>query len=294
MAETLKPESRTRELDFCKYTWNNFELYYKKRDLRNGQVELLYTVLNSGHSLIGTMVINMDTKTGKITIIDGQHRYRAIEKYLGNHPDAHIKVHAEYYENLSKEEQYEIYLKHATVIPQTLVDALTMGEDWINVANRLVNDFPVRVTHGKSKDAWSSKQLINAYLFRDKGPEGSNALRRNKFINMAKAVPDEDIKRLAGFCTMHQEIFGDPGHNNMFCKFANLNSLMKIWFYNIDKCGHDPKFLKGRVKKLVGDPKLVNASRATDRDLLKEIYDHMLRKMNRGLSKNKIEAIPEV
>jgi len=292
MVETLKPESRTRELDICKYTWNNFELYYKKRNLRKNKVDELYTVLNSGESFIGSMTVNMDTKTGRITIIDGQHRYRAIEKYLGNHPDAHIKVHAEYYEDLSKEEQYAIYLKVANQTPQTMVDAVTMGEDWIAIAKRMVNDFPVRVTHGMTKDAWNSTHLINAYLLRNKAPENSAAIRKKNFIPMAKAVPDEDTKRLAEFCTMHQDVFGDPGSGNDFCKYSVLNSLMKIWFYNIDKCGYDPKFLKGRIRKLVGDPKLINASHSTDRDLLKEIYDYILRKINRGLSKNKIEAIP--
>jgi hypothetical protein len=174
----------------------------------------------------------------------------------------------------------------------TAADRLTIEEGTIPIAKKMREDFPVRVTHGRSKNSWNMANLLKAYLNREKAPENTRPFDTETFIRLASRLTDKDAERIADFCTMHHEVFGRPGIHNTFCSLLSIHVLMKIYFYNMDRFGLDKKFLKGRIAKLAGDPRFMNSTRAPYRDNIRGLYDHAMRKMNHGLSKNKIEAIP--
>ena len=171
----IKQEGKQTLLHWNKHTLRTFSVHPNARDLRPTQVESLLVLLNSGNHWEAPIVVNLNTRTGDYTIIDGQHRFESANQFLAKHPNADISVPTIQYTDLTIEEMNEVFRKiSGKGVKQNTSDRIKMEISELPIAAKILNHFPVKVTLSKSTpEGWSLPRLLRSYFERFKAPMDS-------------------------------------------------------------------------------------------------------------------------
>lgn len=247
-----------------------------------------------GNAFEDPIIINLNTKTDEITIIDGQHRFLAIQGYLSRYPNAQVSLHATQYTDLTLTQMNEVYKIHSDQRKQNIADRLKMERDENKVIDLLLgpSNFPVPISVSSRTDAWNLPRLLRAYFNRYYPPERMTRTSIDSFMYAVKLLDMNDFNRLAEFCDMHKKIFGKPSSSNVMCGSGSTGVLVKIYFYNVDKIGIETSVLEARFKNLIGESTFIQEGKSMDSLVMRRLYDFAIAKMNIKDRNKTIQPIP--
>lgn len=207
-----------------------FELLLNRRKIRPQTVDGILHNLNSGKHFDSPFVVHK--KNGRFQLIDGNHRYEAIAKFLDQHPKNRIEVTLNIYEGLTEQQLKDLYTAWNLGKKQSTNDVVKQYKDDISIFAMLERDFPCSITVYGGSNAVSFFKLVGAYLA-SQAPtfQGGFIGTPWDFVRKAQALVKQDVNNMKVFMKEFIEIFG-PIKNNRFLRTTPFVALMRIWMDN--------------------------------------------------------------
>lgn len=235
----------------------DFELMSNRRDLRAGKVRQLVKLLKEGGHFESTFVVNL--RDGKYRLIDGNHRFESISKFLAEYPSRRVKVALNVYEDLSEEEELEKYTAWNLGAKQTTNDFIKLHWDEVPQFAKMQTSagFPISIRHAWSGQKMEAKLLLNAYFVKGyagdyPGPSMGNG---QSFIAKSKLLTRDDLLILRQLMVDYLAVFGAPDSKSNYYRPAVFQPLVDIWLRNYEQVPSND--LQKRFRRVVGHHKLV-------------------------------------
>lgn len=211
----------------------------KLRPLRNNQVRNLTVQLKKYNYFFEPIFLNLNTKTGKYYVIDGQHRINTVIKVLSENPNLKIRVKQLIVKDKTAKEQDEIYDDIAHSAPQSISDFLITELARSDVTNFIDNTMPnelgIATNTGKTPKNTLSlnfQRLVKAF-YRAKKNLDLRPIKTPELIRDANAWNGAEIesltKKLLLFKRLHLgkiQPYNDP--------YYRTESYMQVFFHLYD------------------------------------------------------------
>jgi len=262
---------------------SKFTLLANKRDIRTSVVNKLLKVLESEEHFETPLVSNR--VSGKDRLLDGNHRYLAMEKYFERHPQRKVEVWLFNYNNLTAEEEKKEYTKWNLGTKQSANDFIKQYWDDFEIVNSFKN-FPIKVL-----PTWSAPGAIEFKMLMQ-GYMGNTSKGTMDFIESCKELGLSDAKVMKSFLMDYQAVFGVPDRRNMHYKKPVFTSLFNIWLNNHQT--FNPSAIQKAFTKLRGHERVVYySSMGATKEVCNLAKKDILHVLNSGRSKNLfMEVLP--
>ncbi len=269
----------------------DFEIMPNRRQISTSHCSQIHGAILSGKNPIGILIVNK--KKGKIRIIDGNHRIEAVKRYYAYrkvHKDVKIECTLKVYENLTDEEEKQIYADEAQRKNETHEDRLNMYKDEIifwSLLQDSTNLFPCNVTIYPSAKAIKFRIILDALCVSKRDGSKGYApvyLKKDEMINFAKDLMYDDFLLMKEFIRMFIMVYGDVGSRNVLCNKQAFIPLFNIYVKNKERFTKEQ--IADRFSRILGKADiLMNLSMGLSRETLAKARELMLSHMNYGVSK---------
>ena len=241
---------------------DNFEIIETRRQISDRHVSNIATAFGRGDNPIGVIIINKIR--GKMRLIDGNHRIEALRRFLnrkteeGKKVEVTLKVH----ENLTEEEEREIYTKEAKRRNESYEDRLNMYKETIQFWKSLQdmsNGFPCKVTIYTSRESIRLRMLLNGlYVVKNSSRKGFLPRYPNKenIVEFAQSLMYDEFTFAKEFMVFFQKTFGQVESKNMYLKGHFFMPIMDIYAKNYSR--RNDKSFKERFRRIIARTKLFN------------------------------------
>lgn len=288
---TRKKEYKIEDFVIDVKSIDQFEIIPNRRQISELQVKKIHGVLLSGENPVGIIIVNK--KGGHYRLIDGNHRVEAIKRFF-NYRDAHKDIKIEctlkVYDNLTEEEEREVYSDEANRRNESYEDRLNIYKDTImfwKLLNDPINTFPCKISVYQAKDCLRFRQLLNA-LSTIKNNTGTgyytNYLGKEELIPFAKSLTYDDFLLLKEFLIFFQEIFGKIGKENVYTMAQFFIPIFDIYTKNRHAI-NDTNF-KERFQRFIGRADIMTYNTLGGRESQSKIRILMIGYANYRISKN--------
>jgi len=132
------------KIKLTKENINQFQKPNWQRWQRISSIQKFVKLVSKG-DFLESSVITVNKLNGNLRIINGSHRIGAIKKYLDKNPTKSVTLHLEIFENLTENQEKELYDKLATETPQTCDDLLQIHKNEIPLWKWVKEDFPINI-----------------------------------------------------------------------------------------------------------------------------------------------------
>lgn len=262
-------EDKLRSLGTSEYRWkytqlivdqdniNDFIFLENRRQIRKATITRLVQLLASGGHFESPIVVNK--VDDKYRLLDGNHRTEAMITFFTRYPNRRIKVPICYYEDLTIEEEREVYTKWNLGTKQNWNDFVKQYWDTFSITKKL------KMTKGFPCDvgpAWTTKRMefrlmVSAYL----GSQSDTYIgmyQRNvmEFIDACQQLNDGDLQIMKVMMQEYIDIFGLPDKKSMYYRPAVYAPIADIWYRNSKNMM--PHKIQARLKKLLGSERVVH------------------------------------
>ena len=218
-----------------------FKELQNRRKIRTATVRQILALLASGKHFRTPLHVN--DKNGGHFIIDGNHRWEAIRRFLAMDPNNLVQVTLFVYDNLDEDEEKEVYTTVNKANKQNTNDVVKQYEDDIQVLKFFKNGwtngvpgghkFPITVSIYPQPGSVTFYKLVGAYIS-CKEPifRGGYIGTPWEFVEEASKLKLQDVKEMSAFITDYMMAFGVVPKNNPWLGGTPITAVMKIWFDN--------------------------------------------------------------
>ncbi|MBU1082662.1 MAG: hypothetical protein KKB59_19410, partial [Spirochaetes bacterium] len=229
-------------------------------------------------------VINL--KNGKMRLIDGNHRFEAVKKYIGANPDNRVEVTLNMYSNLNEEIEKELYTQWNLGNKQSTSDVVKQYKEDIPIFKLMEKkDFPVKVNVYGGSGSIKFYSLVGAYLASIEPKfKGGFLASPWEFIARAQALGKKDVTLMAGFMKDFVQAFGVL-KNNRFLRGTPFTSIMRIWMDNRVTIPYS-KMINYFKLRLVNDKIADSLGSISGRGACVHVRGEYLRLLNEGRTKD--------
>lgn len=285
-------KSRKREYKIEKFTItseniNNFVILDDRRMINDGQVRKIHGALIEGKNPIGILIINR--KDGKDRLIDGNHRWEAIKRYFEYkkvYSEVKLDCTLKVYENLSPEQEKQLYLDEAKRRNESLDDRLNMFKSSIQIWKSLndnMSPFPCPISIYPTVSGLKLRAILNALATVRRLPEKEFSpvhLGKDDIIDFAKDVQHDEYILFKEFMKLFIKTYGLVEPTNLFSKSHYLIPLFDIYAMNTKY--KDDKTFQERFARIVGRADIMSYINMSNRTASVKIRELMLNYMNKG------------
>lgn len=300
MTQILKLSHRTDRTVLDSKTIPKFKVLANRRDIRRTTVNRIFRMLDAGKHFESELIVSRRDK--ELRILDGNHRFEAVKKYLKHNPDAGVEVEISLFEELDDEAERKLYSQHNSAAKQSTADVLKQYWDVLNIQKQMNStDFPVKVSHKTSINHIALNKLLWPYLTRNSevytGDSRINAFALIDVIrewngrgNTLTGEGQKTYSHLKDFTTCYTDAFGEFSKQNYFWNSAIFSPLFRVWWENRDDFTN--KEMTKRFKRLTTEKgsvvveswKSMGASTSVCVTAIKEFLDVM----NTGFNRKKL------
>lgn len=278
-------KTRRYEIDAADIRKGTFELLVNRRNISQGVIDRIFDNLMKGKHFDSSFVVNQ--RNHKFRLIDGNHRYESIVKYLGANPSNRIEVLLHIYEDLDEDEEKTLFTMYNLGRKQSTNDFVQQYKDEIPIWKHISDQtkFPVKVTVYGGIGSICFYRLVGAYLasLKPRFPGGYIGAPLD-FIYESKGLGHSDINLMAQFMKEFLQAFG-PVRNNVWLKTTPLNALMRIWMDNRDHMTPETMINFFR-RRLASDAAAVDLGKSSGLGACKYARDRYLIFLNENRSRD--------
>lgn len=224
-------------------TKKNVEIFKRMenfRPIRRNIVLKYIKVLEKGESFAGLFVLNRIkdyrcTNAGgyRFVVIDGNHRLSAITEFIDAHPEAKVDMKIERWENLTHDEEKEVFVKHSTVLTICQADEFHVRQKDCLVWNLMKEDFPCKVSiHSSPETALRTSAVFSGYLDRN-----SSTFHKDVWVDSSFDLKEEDYNAIKQWIGDMVTVFGKPTKGNHWFGQIPIIALAKVYYANVDRIG---------------------------------------------------------
>jgi len=267
----------------------SMEQLENRRRLRMGTVREIYEQLCNKQHFDSKLCVNK--RNGVHRLIDGNHRWEALKRYLKEHPNDTVDIEISEYNNLTDEEEKEVYAKVNKGNKQNTNDVVKQYEDELKVFNTFKKgwqsgggvhtQFPVPVTAYPTPQSITFYRIVGSYLAAVKAKNWNGGYMGTPwdFIEECKKLTVEDVKVMAAFTSDFLQAFG-PVKGNTWLKSTPFTALMKIWYDNRNIS--QPVMIKFLKTKIANDKICKDSSSQGGAGATVSAHMHYLKVLNAG------------
>ena len=290
--EATSKDIRKREYKIEKFTLtvdnvNNFVIMENRRLISDGQVRKIHGALLEKKNPVGILIINRIN--GKDRLIDGNHRIEAVKRffeYKKSYATVKIECTLKVYENLTPEEEKQVYLDEAKRRNESHEDRLNMSKDDITfwkLLNDKLDKFPCEVTIYKTVNGLRFKVILKAIKTSKRGPDAAfdaQSLNKDEVVPFAKSLEYEDYVAFKNFMDLFIKTFGQVAKTNLYAKSQYFIPLWDIYIQNIQY--KDDKTFNERFARVISRADIMSYANLATRDGIARIRELMLNYMNKN------------
>jgi len=227
---------------------NTFTLFDNRRNIKKSTVNSIRMALENGIHFDSPIIVS--ERDGTWHILDGNHRYEAIQKYIAANPKNKVEVSLHIYSNLTSEQEKELFKKWNLGTKQSTNDIVKQFEEDIDILNNNRFTSPVNVYGGSGKVAFY--RLVGTYLAcTAKTFSGGYIGKPEKFVEDAQDLGQSDVTMMNAFMKDFEQIFG-PLKNCTWLRTTPFVAIMKLWMDN-HKHINQPKMISLMRSKIKND-----------------------------------------
>lgn len=274
-----EPGYKMEEMEMTKDDLGKFELIENQRKTRDFQVNNIVNQLWQGKHFESPWVINKIN--GKYRIIDGGHRYKAVEIFLKGRPLMKVRVKLAVYKNLTPEEEKEVYTTWSLGIRQTIDDLLNLMQNDIKFLHKLIKaGIPVTIYRDRKQDKIAFRMIIGLlHSSHNTGKDFSTHLpKRDAIIQIANDFTDKHLDEVVRFFKIFRDVYGDFG-NNYYVKMVFMNPLYNLYYLNQNLPDEN---LIQRFKNCVSDADILAVLHGHSRESMMKMREKMVLAFNRN------------
>lgn len=270
--------------DFIEPKWH--------RQYRITQINKLKNTILKGFTF--GEVITLNKVEEKFRVINGNHRIFALRDLILAGNEINVKTTIHTYEDLTEDEEKEIYGKINAGVKETRSDKLKAYLSKIRIYQDISDNFPCRVCiYNISRSSINSinlSTLLESYILRKEA--NFNWLDLDNFIEECKKLGKEDYSILDEMIKVFIEIFGEPNYYNPFSKSTFFSVYLKFYYSEIEKNKINKVIFVERFKKIKNRylSELEQLSKSGGRSAKLSLYNYTLTILNKG-EKYKFEEI---
>ena len=269
-------------------TINDFDLIemIDPRQVRSTQVNSIYRGLNNNQHFDSVFVVNVDNGRKKIRIIDGNHRLLAIRRWLEKNPEKQIKVLMAAYQDLTPEQERQIYTKWNIGVKQTIDDFLNSYKSEIKVLRNLLDDN--RVSIYGSKKSIKVRILVDAYLSSKNCPfTGGMSYSRQQWLNSFRKLNMTDVGYMMDTFNLLCEVYNPTKITDFMRLPAFKTSVFRALFYlaGFNKVVLGRKYVKRRMTTVLYNKAILETYKHGTRYASMDAYMVFKQLLNRNAKK---------
>ena len=285
MQPTIKLKATTSKLVLTKDNLNQFIKLSNRRDIRKCVVKKLKKLLEDGNHFETPLMSNQRGR--KQRLLDGNHRFEAITQYIDEKPDAKVEILLFSYDNLTEDEEKEMYTRWNLGIKQNTNDFVKQYWNDIPIVKKMkANGFPWDVAPTWTSKAIEFKTIVSGYLtIDDKTFLGGYRGSAISFIERAKKLNNQDYNVIKEFLKEYMQVFGNPDKHNPHYKQAVFYSLFRVWIDN--KSQIIPTSMESCFRRVMGSVVVISYTKlGGTRENCQQCRTELLRLINGARTKN--------
>lgn len=266
-----------------------FEIMAGRRKISETHVRQIHGAILNNKNPIGIITVNK--KNDKLRVIDGNHRIEAVKRYFTyrkTHADNKIECVLKVFENLTDDEERNVYVNEAKRKNETHEDRLNLYRSDITFWKLLqdfTQEFPCQVSIYNSKKALRLRNILNAFytykLSSEKEGFVPSNLKKDDIVEFAQELDFDDFLLLKDFISFFKNVYGKIESDNIFVSKHLFISIFDIYSRNKktrEKIG-DKKTIK-RFSNLIGRNELMNLSNLGGRENHIRVREIMIKYLN--------------
>ena len=273
---TKRYEIKAKDMDD-----GTFVLLANRRNISSQVVNQIYNKLLEDKHFDSSFIVNKRSRAHRL--IDGNHRYEAVVKYLKENPNNRVEVLLHIYDNLDDAQEKELYTQYNSGRKQSTKDFVQQYQDDIPIFKEICDQtkFPVKVSVYGGQGFLKFDTLVSAYL-ESKKPRftGGWIGKPWDFVAAAKELGHNDVKLMSAFMKDFLNSFG-PILNNKWTKTTPLYALMRIWTEKRQNI-YNEKMVKAFRTKLANNAAAIDMCRMSGKSNCMYVRDKYLMLLNTG------------
>lgn len=290
-------ETRKKGFEITEFTIDNdnineFELLENRRQVSNTHVATIHNAILSGKNPIGVLIVNI--RSGKMRLIDGNHRIESIKRfynYKESYKDTKIECVLKVYNNLTDEEEREVYSNEAKRKNESYEDRLNMYKSTITLWKLLTdstNKFPCNINIYPSKEGLRFRLMLMAFAAMKGNREGGTYtpvyLPKENIVEFAKGLGYDDYLLFKEFIEFFVTVFGKIGKENFYMCNQFFIPIFDIYCKNRQYI-NDPNFAE-RFIRVVGRTDIMSYYQMGGRETQIKVRQLLIEHMNYRVSKH--------
>lgn len=259
-----------------------FELIENRRKLRVPIVRKIELILANGKHFDSPLVINRTKKSDRV--LDGQHRTTAINNVIAKDPNFKIQCQLAVYDDLTLDEEREIFKMWNGGTKQSSDDFVAMFENEIPILKMLQTSFPAPVSVYREANKVHFKLLTGAYSAARNHREGGYTSANEDFVSMAQNLTERDYENLSKFFGEFLRINKSVNKKmNIYMNTSPFNAIMYLYVNNVLAGNISARdFWKRFKSRVVGNNDITRNVFSGGITATKLVQDQMFSAMNRG------------
>lgn len=218
-----------------KKTVKNFVSDLKmRRMIRPNKVKTLLTELRNARHFSSPIVTNKIN--GKYRLIDGNHRFEAINQIIKENPSFKIEIWNAIHRGLSLDEERQVFKIWNIGTKQSPDDFLKIYWDTIPLGRILLDKIPCTIYRHPTKIR--AKTIVSAHFGATTASNKFTGLYRcgvETMLKKYKALTHQDIKMMMAFMKDMGEVFGAFNPKYPFWKTSPVSAFYTIWMNNLTR-----------------------------------------------------------
>ena len=278
----INPKYVMKKMVLDKNTIKNFFIDADgRRQIRNGQVKAIVDHLKQGEHYSSPLVVN-EQPNGKLKMVDGNHRYESIKVVISADQQYSISSWVAVYNNLTPDEEREVYREWNVGVKQSATDFLKAHWDTIPMRRRILSELPVSIYGDKTH--MPVKSFVGNQIMAKKNSRNFSGGYSGGIYDVVGDFHDltpEDIDALKEFSKFIEKVLGPYQSKKTFYTTTAISAVYQIWYDNKDQMTQMK--LKAVFDKILNpqDKLLVEASKAGGRSAATNFYNGLIYRINK-------------
>ena len=227
-----------------------FGILQNRRKLAPGVIRNIMRQLEEDVHFESPVVVN---KVGdEYFVVDGNHRIEAIKKFIKANPGSTVRVRLALYNDLSPDEEKEVYTRWNKGRKQTTNDVVQQYKEEIKLFSHLKNTDPTIDVYGTNGNL-SFFRVVGAYFAAQEDVfHGGYIGSAFEFVEKAQELGKKDADIIKAFLADFVAAVGpNGGGKNSWFKTTPFTATFKIWYDN--RATILPDVMQKVLKKLASD-----------------------------------------
>jgi len=281
-------------------TKKTYLTYADVKENNNGKFEVLTNRRKILPSIVNTLTKNLvndvhfDTpftvnlRNGTYRLLDGNHRWEACKRFLIATQTAKVQITLHIYEDLTDEQERQVYTKWSKGRKQSTNDVVKQYENEVPILAKLKQKFPCKVSIYGGANAISFYKLVQSYFSsRMDKYQGDGFGTAFDFVAKAQGLGTGDLQLMTAFMTDFLAAFG-PIKNNRFLRTTPFSAIMRIWMDNRKNIPYTTMQLMFK-RKLLNDKRADDLGSLSGRSSSVYVRDQYILLLNQGRNNNLFE-----